>query len=402
MGHKNFHRFNNDVLAREVFVSSFRRKDKSKDEEQQKRALLFAGINFWWMDFWDEDAFKETFKDEISKEESNLLDQNSIHKIIEDFGIHIDDCSTEQWLNFFMRNGIAIPDLLDISPTTWNVSHFDDESVSAHLYISSKGVTYTSEVIENCKLTPNIITKILLTLLDESTISSSCQEFLCNFLDQSDLETYCAVAVKLCCRLSDSPNQVLNKILENFIEVDDIVTLGDRLIFLAEAHEYLPSFIPKIDLFFESSDSVEQQSKLLNRLILFKFEGVNKIKISTEQTCAFDYATFNRLYNQHEVHKHLCVEAITASFLREKKNPDGPNEFTYRLIADVLENLEKQDAKFQFSDVEKYRTWLKYLTRSIIFRKSLEYFSHLRSQRRSTFAKMFRGFYDDLDKKINY
>ena len=186
---KNFHRFNNDVLAREVFVSSFRRKDKSKDEEQQKRALLFAGINFWWMDFWDEDAFKETFKDEISKEESNLLDQNSIHKIIEDFGIHIDDCSTEQWLNFFMRNGIAIPDLLDISPTTWNVSHFDDESVSAHLYISSKGVTYTSEVIENCKLTPNIITKILLTLLDESTISSSCQEFLCNFLDQSDLET---------------------------------------------------------------------------------------------------------------------------------------------------------------------------------------------------------------------
>ena len=22
--------------------------------------MLFAGINFWWMDFWDEDAFKET------------------------------------------------------------------------------------------------------------------------------------------------------------------------------------------------------------------------------------------------------------------------------------------------------------------------------------------------------
>ncbi len=137
--------------------------------------------------------------------------------------------------------------------------------------------------------------------------------------------------------------------MQRYMEIDDIDTLGDRLMSIAESHEYLPSFSSKVDLFFESSDNVEQQSRMLNRLIRVKFEGVDTMEISIDQTCSFDYASFNRLYNQYEGHKRLCVEAITASFLREKQNPNGPSEFTYALIVDVLENLEIQDAKFQFS-----------------------------------------------------
>ena len=402
----NSHRLKNDELAWELFISKFRKNNKTQDLELEKRILLFGGINFpVKLEFSESETilFANAFKDEFSKSESKLIGPRLMKKIFDKFRMFVHLLSGEQWLKIFTIDERRISNLIDIHSSAWRPLHFENDSLAAHLYISGKGVEYTKEVIKNCNLAPDAIIKILRSLVSKEINSHKCQDFICNFLEKNDIKIYASVAAKMSSKLIDSPNKLLDNILQNYLDTNDIDTLGDRIMSLVECHESLPIFNSKVELFFSSSNNLEQQSRVLSRLIDVEFKGINDMDLSPEQTSTFDGYTYCLLYEQYEKQKHVCIEAITSSFLNGRSDFNDPREIHYfRLIADVLENLEQQDANFQISNVEKYLNWLKYLTKEIRFRSSLNLFSFLRSQRRSRFAKLFRDFYDKLDKQIKY
>ncbi len=73
------------TLARNLFTSNFKLRDKSQDEELEKRTLLFAGINYHEsleLTEYETMLFEHAFKQEVTAEKSKLLGRNRLIKFV--------------------------------------------------------------------------------------------------------------------------------------------------------------------------------------------------------------------------------------------------------------------------------------------------------------------------------